>query len=98
MSPRIKLSKAEIENALKLVTPGSVPPNHRSDKYCLVVDGKHYPSKYVVRLAYSQRGKSPKGIFRGGKPVLRQLQPLGYEIAKVGGHLPECQDWCVATH
>jgi hypothetical protein len=96
--PKGKLSRREVDNALRQITPGSVPPNRRSDKYCLIHQGKHYPSKYVVRLAYELKGEDPKGVFRGGKPVLTVLEGLGYEIAKRGGHLPECQDWCLAGH
>ena len=89
------IQKADVRRALKEIKPASVSPKRRSSKYCLVVKGRHYPSKYVVRLAHElKHNRSADHLFRGGRQIIEILKPMGYSITACK-RLPDCQDWCI---
>jgi hypothetical protein len=91
------IEKSDIRRALKEIKPASVSPKRRSSKYCLIVRGRHYPSKQVVRLAYEiKHNRTAGGLFRGGRQIIEILKPMGYSVMPCK-RLPNCQDWCIAS-
>ncbi len=90
------IAKSDVRRALKQIKASPVSPKRRSTKYCLVLSGKHYPSKHVVRLAYEMKhNRSAEGVFQGGKQIINILESLGYSIGPCES-LPTCQDWCIS--
>jgi hypothetical protein len=79
----VSFTKHDIELALDRIDKEGVPARNRSTGYCLIDRGKrHYPPKYVLRVAHHLKtGEMPKGL-RGGHRVNNQLIALGYEVSK----------------
>jgi hypothetical protein len=46
------LSRAHVDAVLDELNRQGIPGNRRSTGYCVVVEGRHYPPKYVVGRAY----------------------------------------------
>jgi hypothetical protein len=81
----VPFTKQDIELALDQIDKEGVPARNRSKGYCLIDRGKrHYPPKYVLRIAHILKtGEKPKGL-RGGSLVNTRLIELGYEVLEHG--------------
>lgn len=82
MSVIPNLKKSHIEAALARIRVDGVPAHRVSKKFCLVVDGRHLPPKYVVGLATSvAHGREPRpDEFSGGPQSNEQLTKHGYTV------------------
>ena len=54
----IRLTPQHVQGALTQIDRDGVPHGRRSRTYCLVTsDGKHYPPKYALELAWRHAGR-----------------------------------------
>ena len=51
MIPR-RITKAHIEEAIRLIIRDGVPPRRRGRDYCLTTKGEHLPPKYTIAVAH----------------------------------------------
>jgi 5-methylcytosine-specific restriction enzyme A len=76
------ISSEHILLALKNIDENGVPPEHRSDKYDLIFDGKTYPPKYVIRNAhfFVDGTYFDTILFSGGKQANTFLEKRGFLV------------------
>jgi len=62
-----------------------VPANQHSTVHCLIYEGKHYPPKYLIRMANVKINGEKLCGFSGGKESNGFLEKRGFEVVKCGG-------------
>ncbi len=73
------IKRANIQDAIKQIDEQGVPVKRRSTKYCLVENERHYPPKYVIRVAHKiVKGEPPRKGYSGGKPTNNFLKSLDF--------------------
>lgn len=89
------ISAASVRNAVARVHRDGVPKGRGSTKFCLVLDGSHFPPKYVLALAArDQLGRDLRpDEFSGGPQTNAVLTDLGFTISacSCGGTLRRSQ-------
>src|SRR3989304_2486811 len=83
--PIPEISRANVLSAIKHIQKKGIPPRRRSNRYCLVHDGRRYPPKYVVSLAVKSttgRALDPRE-FGGGVETNSLLRRLGFSIVSL---------------
>lgn len=81
------IQRSHILKALQAVRHGKVPARRKAKKYYLLFEGRTYPAKYALSLAYtfiSPRGLELRG-FEGGKQTNGFLQSRGFTIVDARG-------------
>ena len=87
------ITRAHIEEAIRLIIRDGVPPRRRSRGYCLVTKGGHLPPKYTIAVAYQvATGRLLKVRFWGGREANEFLRRRGstVETCRCGGSV---RDW-----
>jgi 5-methylcytosine-specific restriction enzyme B len=80
--PKNVVDKSHILKALAAIDQDGVPWHRQSTKFDLLYDGKKYPPKYAVSLAFGfATGKELHG-FTGGEETNSFLKSLGFEITE----------------
>jgi hypothetical protein len=78
--PKNVVDKDHVLKALYAIDKDGVPWHRESTKFDLLHDGKKYPPKYAVSLAFKfATGKELEG-FSGGEETNGFLKSLGFEI------------------
>ena len=62
-----------------------VPLKQCSTKYCLVYEGRHYPPKYLIRIANLKIRGEELWAFYGGKETNDFCRSRGFEVVGHGG-------------
>jgi len=87
----LPITEQDVEKALDEIDRDGVPASYRSRLYCLVArQGRHYPPKQVLRLAYRHGTGTELARAHGGEPTNGPLRELGYRIEQCI-RVPECQ-------
>lgn len=85
------ITHRDVEKALDEIDRTGVPRRLHSRLYCLVArQGRHYPPKQVLRLAYRHATGIELDNAHGGEPTNRPLRELSYRVEKCI-RIPECQ-------
>jgi len=81
-----QISTAHIEEAVRRIVRGGVPPGRRSLGYCLVAEGKHLPPKYTIALAHEiATGEFlASDRFSGGPESNGFLRRRGFAVTECG--------------
>ena len=75
------ITRAYIEEAIRLIIRDGVPPRRRSRGYCLVTKGGHLPPKYTIAVAYQvATGRPLKDRFWGGREANEFLRHRGFTV------------------
>jgi hypothetical protein len=86
--PKEKVDKQHVLAALAEIDSVGVPEDRRAISFDLVYDGKQYPPKYVLSLAFKHgtgEELSPSS-FSGGEQTNSILGNLGFEIVERQTH------------
>lgn len=76
------LTRAHVLAAIEQIRRQGVPPHRDSTRYCLVLDGQHFPPKYVISLGCKQMTgfEHPALFFNGGAETNEALRHLDFTI------------------
>jgi hypothetical protein len=80
--PIPRITKSNVQNALKVIDRHGVPKTRRSTRFCLIHNGRHYPPKYVLALAVEHatgRALQPHE-HSGGAETNSRLRKLGFTV------------------
>ena len=78
------VTDVHIREAMRRITGDGFPPRHKSRKYCLVEDGRHFPPKYTIALAHEAATGSLLGSnkFSGGAESKRFLLDRNFDVTE----------------
>ena len=78
------ITKGHIIKAIERIGEEGVPPNRNSKKYCVKLDGKYDPPKYVISLdnKYANGRELDHFEFKGGKETNNFLMSRGIMIVE----------------
>ncbi len=76
------ITGAHIEEAIRLIMRGGMPPGRRSRGYCLATNGEHLPPKYTIALAHQVATGEllPSDRFSGGSESNQFLRRRGFAV------------------
>ncbi len=79
------IGKEHVIDALREIESEGVSASRRSKSFCLIVNGKKYPPKYVVSLAnkYANGEELDPSSFSGGRETNGFLKKLGFDIVQI---------------
>lgn len=75
-----KLTRQNVLNAAKIIDRDGIENYNASTKYDVVIEGKRYPPKEIMRLAHRDLDSSFIWEDTGGKRTNTPLEKLGFEI------------------
>ena len=83
MIPR-RITRAHIEEAIRLIIRDGVPRQRRGRSYCLTTKGEHLPPKYTISLAHQVATGEllSAGRFSGGLESNEFLRSRGFAVTK----------------
>lgn len=63
----------------------AVPPKQHSTRYCLVYESRHYPPKYLIRMANIKANGEELWAHSGGHETNSFCEKRGFKIIQHGG-------------